>query len=608
MKLEALSVQFKLSGADVPASVLRVRYAEGLSELFELDMLLTLARSDADSAEPGTECSVIVTRGQDDSNVRKVHGIIMSAEQLDEGDNHDLEHPLMRLRIVPRVWRTSLVKRTRVFVEKSVDDVIKKTLTDGGLDPFEGKADTVARPLLVQYQETDLDFMARLLEDCGVTHFFDHSGLEEKWNLVDADADKTRLGEPRPLTWTVLQQGQSDEEGVVRAGRRTAMGSTVVKTIDVDRRMRSMSFQGTASGQNQAYVREWREPWRLGAKDALDLAKQFLEEGGMDREAFWLETSDIQLRAGERVNAELSQGDAIAGNTRELLVVRVEHEIELAEERLVYRNRADVVNINRPFRPARVTPRPLILAPQTGIVKEFLPSKSLEITITMDWNATPLDIPVRVPQPIAARDHGSVLLPHPGTEVLVHFIDGIPERPVLLGALYNNETPSSVNPKSKPYTSHFAMLGARGTTNTIDVDDNTQDAEKTTMKVINDVNVTVGRHEVWTVEGNVTEALKKDVKTDVGGKRNSTVKGDETYETDGAVSITVQKSGRVLVSDSLQMTADTKLSLVSGNTRADFSPSSAKITVGASVIEMTAGSIKITAPLVSINNGSLDVL
>ncbi len=624
MKLEALFAHFKLNGSDIQADVLRVRIVEGLSELFEVDAVLTLPVADLSGMEPGAACTVVVSRGIDDSNVRSIHGIIQSVEQLDEGDGRSLDRPLVHVRVVPRLWRTSLVRQTRLFEKLTIDEVIKKVLLEDGLEAFDGRADpSTQHELLVQYDESDLDFVSRLLEDAGVTHFFDQSGAREKWKLVDANADKTSLGQPRPLTWTVRQDGQSDDEGVVRAGRRDGMGSTQAKTTDTDRRVAREPMHSQAKAKGTVFAREWREPWRLGVKKHSDLAKQLLDEGGPERSSYWMETSDIQLRAGELVDAELSQGDAVAGTVTKLLIVRVEHEVEMAEDFLVYRNRAEAVTLDKPFRPARVTPRPTILAPQTGIVKRFLDSQGLEVEVLMDWNEQTLAIPVRVPQPIAHKNHGAVMLPHIGTEVLVHFIDGVPERPVLLGALYNMDHPTPVDPKAKPYTTHLAMLGARGTTNTIDVDDNTKDAEKTTMVVINDVDVTVGRHELWTVKGNVTEDLQKDVKVDVGGKRTSAVVGDEQYKTDGAVTITVAKTGRVQVNQSLQMTADTKLSLISGNTRADFSPSAAKITVGGSVIEMTASAIKITSgqstievgptikitsPLVSINNGSLDVV
>lgn len=623
MKLDALFVRFKFSGTDVQTDALRVRIVEGLSELFEVDAVLTLPRADLAKLQPGNECDVFVVRGLDDANLRPIHGIIRSAEQLDEGDGRDLERPLVHITIVPRVWRTSLSRHTRVFEKVSIDDAIKKVLAESGLEAFDGQADpSTQHPLLVQYDETDLDFMSRLLEDAGVTHFVEQTGTKDKWVLVDADANKTRLGQPRSLVWSVRTEGQADEEGVLRAGRRDGMGSTAFKTTDTDRREGTQAVHGQAKITG-SFTREWREPWSLGAKKTTDLAKQLLDEGRVERQSYWLETNDIQLRAGEVLDAELSQGDAVAGTVTTLLVARVEHEIETGEDQIVYRNRVEAVSLEKPFRPARVTPRPTILAPQTGTVKSFLPTNNLEIEVLMDWNAEQLVIPVRVPQPIAGKNHGAVMLPHIGTEVLVHFIDGVPERPVLLGALYNMGIPTPVNPKEKPYTTHLAMLGDRGTTNTIDVDDNTNGSEKTTMVVINDVDVTVGRDELWTVKGNVTEDLKKDVKVDVGGKRTSAVVGDEQYKTDGAVTITVAKTGRVQVNQSLQMTADTKLSLISGNTRADFSPSAAKITVGGAVIEMSPGSIKltaagatieigptikITAPLVSINNGALDVV
>ncbi|MBK8692304.1 MAG: hypothetical protein IPN17_08370 [Deltaproteobacteria bacterium] len=78
------------------------------------------------------------------------------------------------------------------------------------------------------------------------------------------------------------------------------------------------------------------------------------------------------------------------------------------------------------------------------------------------------------------------------------------------------------------------------------------------------------------------------------------MEADDTYETNGNVFVTVHKAGRVLVNQTLQMTADTKLSLISGNTRADFSPSAAKITVGGAVIEMTASGIKISVGAASV--------
>jgi type VI secretion system secreted protein VgrG len=335
------------------------------------------------------------------------------------------------------------------------------------------------------------------------------------------------------------------------------------------------------------------------------------------------------VRPGERLAAELSREDAEAGTTTELLVLRVEHEIEVGADGVVFRNRAEAVTTTTPFAPARVTPRPTITAPQTGIVTSFSKEKQLVVNVKMDWGAKePVVLPVRMTQPLAGSDHGAILLPHKGNEVLVHFIDGVPERPVLIGALYHKTAQSAVSggiaSGDSSFLSRLTMLGARGPTNVIEVDDATNNSEIIRMSAINDVEVKVGRNEKHDVVGTYDDHVKGDVTVTLDAKRTTKVTGDETYETDGKVAITVHKTGRVLVNETLQMTADTKLSLVSGNTRADFSPSAAKITVGGSVLEMTAsgvkitcggasveltsGSIKITAPMVNINNGSLQVM
>lgn len=621
--LERVHVQVALEGAELACDVLRVRYVEGLSELFEADVTIALARADAAKIKPHAKCSLTFLRGVDDPSPHKVHGLVQLAEEVDDGDGRDAERPVVRFRLVSAVWRMSLGRRTQVFKDVSVNDLVTKITADNGLPKPDGAADAAVRPLVVQYEESDLAFLSRLLEDLGITHAVRQDTAKESWVLLDADSDKTLIGDVRPLVWSVLPDGQLDGEGVARGGRRQAMGVTVVKAFDADRRYAPKVLTHEGTGEGEKFTQEWRDPWRPGKTAITNVGKQLLDEAGQGRESYWLETSDIQVCAGQRVDAELSQHDAIAGVVTRLLVVRVEHEYEMSKDGSVYQNRVEAVTLKKPFRPARVTPRPRILAPQTGIVKQYLPEKGLEVEVLMDWHTEPRVIPVRVPQPLAGKNHGAVLLPRLDDEVLVHFIDGVPERPVLLGALYNNGVPTPVNPKEKPFTSHLAMLGDRGTTNTIDVDDNTNGSEKITAKVINDLDLTIGRHEKWTVEGNVTEDLKKDVKVDVGGKRASKVVGDETYETDGKVSVTVKQTGRVLVNQTLQMTADTKLSLVSGNTRADFSPSGVKITVGSAVIEMNAASIKlsmggssievgptikITSPLVSINNGALDVM
>lgn len=628
MKLDQVTVGFSLEGVELEADVQRLRYVEGLSELCEADLVLTLPQADAARIEPGARVRVSLERGLDQSNIRWICGLVRSVERLDQGDGLSLDRPLLRVTIVPRVWRASLDRSTRPFVDCSIDDVITKVLQAHGLT-IAGTASTGVHPLIVQYQESDLTLMSRLLEDAGVTHYVEHSRTGDDWTLFKADPATTRSRPRRQLRWTSLAAGQSDDEGVVRAGRVDAMAASRFRVADIDRRVEASAWKGLASRpRGDGISQSLRETWRVGGDSATQAAQRALDERRPDVERFWMETSDMQLKAGELIEAELSRADAENSVTTDLLVARVEHEFETGEDGVVYRNRAEAVTYASAFRPARVTPRPVILAPQTGVVSSFAEGKQLVVNVLMDWGAEePFTIPVRMTQPIAGTNHGSVLVPHINSEVVVHFLDGVPERPVLIGALYHKGHQASVSAAAgsdSSYQSRLTMLGARGPTNVIEVDDASNGSEIVRMAAINDVSVKVGRNEERVVEGTYDETIKRDVTVDLGAKRSTKVEADDTYETNGNVFVTVHKAGRVLVNQTLQMTADTKLSLISGNTRADFSPSAAKITVGAAMIEMTAAGIKISvggasvelnpgqlklgAPIVDINNGSLQVM
>jgi type VI secretion system secreted protein VgrG len=636
MKLDLVTVEIEVDGVSLDNSDIRgLRYIEGLSELCEADLTLAVPRAYAASLKPGSSARVTVARGFDGDNVRWISGVLRSVEQLDEGDGRSLLRPVFRLIVVPRVWPTTLGKRTRTFLDRSMSDAITATLSDAGIDP-DVQAGQAMHPLIVQYQESDFAFMSRLIEDSGSLHYVEQTRSGDEWRIRPGATSTGWAGATRTLRWTSRDSGQSEDEGITRAGRVEGMAVNTIQVRDTDRRRPKAEEFGDASRDGEQYIRQERDPVTSAQVNATKLAGFIADEHQPARRLFWLETSDLQLRAGEALAAELSRGDAEEGTLTDLLVVRVEHEIEPSENGAVYRNRAEATALALPYHPARVTPRPSIVAPQTGVVHSFNGRKHLEVAVEMDWGGVgPCIVPVRTTQPLAGANHGSILVPALGSEVLVHFIDGVPERPVLIGALYHQHAQAAwaTNPEMDPHNqqggvsgfkSRLAMVGKRGPTSVVEVDDAVKDSEKITMTAINDVDITVMRNETSHIKGTLSEKVTGDVTVALEAKRSTTVKADETYETNGKVSITVHKTGRVLVNESLQMTADTKLSLISGNTRADFSPSAAKITVGASVIEATAAMVKITVgpsvielgpsgikltgPMVDINSGGLVVM
>ncbi|MBK8692305.1 MAG: hypothetical protein IPN17_08375 [Deltaproteobacteria bacterium] len=339
--------------------------------------MLTLPQADAAKVKPGAKARVTLERGIDHDNVRWICGLVRSVEHLDQGDGMSLDRPLLRVTIVPRVWLTSLSRRTRPFVDRSIDDVISAVLSEVGLS-IAGTASTGVSPLIVQYQETDMALMFRLLEDIGVTHYVEHSESKDTWTLFKADPATTRSRPRRRLRWTSLQEGQSDDEGVVRAGRIDGMTprTFAVPGHRPPRRGAPVGGHRLATEGRVSARQELRETWRVAGDSAAQAAQRASDERRPEQERFWLETSDMQLKAGELIEAELSRGDAENNVTTNLLVARVEHEVETGEDGVVYRTRAEAVTYASAFRPARVTPKPIILAPQTGVVASFAEASS----------------------------------------------------------------------------------------------------------------------------------------------------------------------------------------------------------------------------------------
>jgi type VI secretion system secreted protein VgrG len=598
-ELNFIRANLAVAGQRVTDAVfLRINFVEGLSELCEADLLLTLPVGQVAQLRPEAKASFTLERGEGSDNPRHFAGIIQNVEKLDQGDGMDMERPLLRVRIVPQVWITTLGKQTQLFRDKTLQEIITTILSSRLLDAdgVQSVSDHLP-PLVVQYQESDFALMSRLLEEVGASHVVDHTAAGDQWRVFVADPAAKR---PRKLSWTSLAQGQSTSEGVHRAGRIDALGVGTFAVSDLDRRTEAVEWANKFDLPNGSTARmDVRGP-RGFNQSARRLAEIISQEHGPERKRFWLETDDLHVLAGERIEAELSRADAEHGITTELMVVRVEHEFDPQREDVVYRNRVEAVTCDGIYRPARITPRPNIVAPQTGKVTAFgQESPMLEVLVTMDWGAEPpVELPVRMTQPLAGSDHGVVLVPNLDSEVLVHFIDGVPERPVLLGALYNlsaSAVPLAGGSGREPtFLSRLTMLGKRGPTNVLDVDDSANGSEVIKMKAINDVTVEILGNEKRDVGGTLTDTITGDATVELGAKRTTHVTDDDTYSGDTNVSVTVQNSGRVLFNNSLQMTADTKLSLISGNTRADFSPSAAKITVGGTVIELTAAGIKMT--------------
>jgi type VI secretion system secreted protein VgrG len=260
----------------------------------------------------------------------------------------------------------------------------------------------------------------------------------------------------------------------------------------------------------------------------------------------------------------------------------------------------------RAFRPARITPKPVIQGTQTAVVVDWEePEDNLgRVRVRFHWNTESSSCWLRVSQPLAGNKVGTLNIPRPGDEVIVSFIEGNPDRPIVLGSVYNAESPPPYKLGAERTHTGFKSLswGSSGGSNELRFDDTDGKEEiyihaqfNETILVENDRTETVGNDSHLTVG--------KDVLEEIGGKHHTAVGSDRNEDVGGSVSLNVGtdilgKAGAKVAYD-----AGKEIHLKAGTTLVLESGTSLSLKVGGNFISITPAGIDIKGTLVTVNTG-----
>jgi type VI secretion system secreted protein VgrG len=448
-----------LESTDFDATRFRVRELTGreaLSELFAFDVRLAMHGLPMREPLIGQSATLVFSdRGQP---VRKVHGLI--AECLEEGDGGE-EATIYRIRLVPHFHWLSLVTLQRVIVSRSVPQILEKKLENGNLSGELRLAEEYGTETqTVQYKESDLDFLRRLCEHEGITFFFEHGAPDGPAvdRVVFADSNAA-LG-PKDSVVRLRRRYRGDRTGVFRLDRQTRMMPNYFVVADYcdkrpfldlscDHKVVEEGGGGVIEyGSNHSSVDQGKRLARVRGEEAASLGLFFL--GASD---------EPSLAAPCRLKVD----DPRLVDEHDLLVIEVEHRFSAGGGRdgtgraLSYENTFRAIPFSQPYRPPRITPKPRIHGLVTGVVEalaEGLRTPFLDeagrYTVRFHFDFEPhfpiVPTGVRMAQPSAGANGGyGMHFPlRPGTEVLVGFIDGDPDRPIIVGALPNAHAPSPV--------------------------------------------------------------------------------------------------------------------------------------------------------------------
>lgn len=581
----ASSVGFALQVALFPASAFRVLSWEGVEEvsrpyafeitvsssLFDLELVDCLGKS--------AQLKLFHPQG-----CRWICGVIEQAEQLEVG----IRQSFYQFRVVPLLALSGHTRRSRIFRGLSTPDIVHWVLAGAGYPKERIRSSLLVeyppRDYCVQYQESDLALISRLLEEEGIFFFFEHTPEGEVLILADSDHVHPHLPETPVLNFRDPQTlKQLAEPAIHRFQVQAGVGAGKVTLRDyrfkqpaldltVQADARQAELPGDSSLEVFCFPGEYVDP-RIGER----LARVRLEGLACQQRRVSGLASAFTLQPGYSFHLEQHPR---SDYNREYLLVKVVHkgsqpqaleeEVAVVQEEGTYEARWEGIPAELPFRPLRSTPRPVIPGLQSARV-EAAGSEDIHcdvwgrVLVRFMWeglggSAEQLSCWVRVSQGWAGRGFGTFFLPRAGQEVLVQFLEGDPDRPVIVGRVHNEaqRTPyvlpaqkacSGIRTQSTPGGEGYNELRF----------DDLSGKEEVKLRAQRDWNIEVLRTQ--------TASIGQDVRTTVGRDLSLEVTRDDQRIVRGQRSDIVQgkEQRRIDASQTVQIRADRLTTLLEGS-------------------------------------------
>lgn len=523
---------------------------EEISRPFCFTLDLASERRDVDPAALiGTAACVTLTT--DGGITRRLHGRVRRFRQVGGGT----VLAAYQAELVPWLWMLSLSRDCRIYQKCSVPEIVAQVFADLGYADHASRLvrSYPKREYCVQYRETHLDFVSRLLADEGIAYHFEHA--DDKHTLVLTDGPAAvrpcpELPAIRPGRRAGAQNG---------AGRGAGGSAAVDGTGDVYTALTVEHAVHTRTVALADY--DYLHPAAaLGASidaddgvgESFDYPGGFAELGEGDRYArLRLEASEARretaagtgmapaLVSGCKVRVD---GDGPGAKGRTWLVVRVAHEARQAltasngEAPFACETRFTLAPADVPWRPAPATLRPRVQGTQSALVvgkrgEEIWTDAHGRVKLHFYWDRRGprnenSSCWVRCSSAWAGRGYGQFSVPRMGQEVLVDFLEGDPDRPIVVGRVFNADQP----PPCDPGGARGVVSGMRSKThkgggyNGIEMND-TAGKEKLAVHAQYDMATAVGHDDVQTVAN--------DRKITVGAKHTETIAAATTITVSG---------------------------------------------------------------------------
>ena len=531
---------------------------------------------------------------------------------------------LYRAVLHPWLWFLSRNADCRIFQNHSVPEVVEKIFLKYAIHnrtPLQEPYDK--RPYTVQYRETDLNFVHRLLESEGIAYHFVHEA--DKHTMVMTNSSAGHEAAPGYATIHLREPTESGQLECLTSWTSTQNIEPAEHTLnDYDYTKANAVLRAYANSESRTGLHFEGEIYDYPGKYDNDAQRDKEATRRLNQMQSYAETIEAQgtVRGIGVGNVFSLEGPLSVEGTRQFLVIKAHYEIRgHAPETQGDEGKENsfhcaitVVDSKPPFYPARVTPTPIVQGPQTATVvgptkneradkggPEIWTDPLGRVLVNFHWErlgplkATGLGrnepddvkdetnntIWLRVAQLWAGSGWGTVFIPRIGQEVMVEFLEGDPDRPIVTGRLYNSSNkPAYVGDEKKRTQSGIRTQstpdGNQKMFNEIRFEDK-KDAEE--------VYIQAQKDQLNHVKHNRTASVGADDAISVGGDRNVHVKGNLSITVDGGGKGEYHSSHKV--TGCYHYEATDKIFIEA--------PNEIKLKCGDSTIVMLPGSIKITA-------------
>ena len=559
---------------------------ESLSTLFrfQLELISDEAELDHDAIIGQKVCVGI--KHADGSSKRYYHGHVSSFWQGEAEDRYYTYHA----EVVPWLWFLTLTQDCRIYQDKTVPEVVKDVFDRYGFSDYDFsgiRLNHVRWDYCTQYRESAFTFVARLLEMEGIYYWFKHENDRHVLMLGDHASSHQDLPYQSEFRYE-----RSEGPGVmhsddavwnwtprksVRPGKYThdefhfekpkprgkdllRVTTETTKSVGADKRFEVYDFPGEYEDRGEG------EDYGTIRQEALE-ADQHELEGTSNCRAF---TPGFKIKLIEHHHSK--QNDTY-------LLTQVTHS---AHEGSVYygdpaggaryENTFRCIPAKTQYRPPRKTLRHQMLGIQSGIVtgpagEEIYCDNHGRIKVQFNWDRLGqynenTSCWLRVMQPWAGANWGQIWVPRIGQEVVIDFFEGDPDRPVVIGGLYNQDSPPPYDLPSNQTRMGVKTRSSKGggpdNFNELRLEDKKGD-ELFLMHAERDMDVSVERNlnelveedRTELVKGNHTEKVERDYHLTVAGKRSTRVDGKESLECGGDIHI--KAAGKIFLEAGMEI-------------------------------------------------------